>query len=279
MELVGCPLCGFDTSGKLWSRDGAEYVRCSRCSLIYENPRFTAEELKSFYSRESYFVNKRDTSPAGYSDYFSQCTGALLREYFDIVMCSVPGRTAVRFLDIGCGPGGLVELALAQGWEASGLELSSWAANIGKEKGLPIIEGTLESIRFPESHFDVISLFDVLEHLPNPREPVREIHRILKPGGVVIVETPNIGGLFARTVYRERSDLVKPRAHICLYTPATARRLFAGAGFAPVKVTTFPYCRKYTPGYCKSLAFTLMGIGKAHTQATVNESMRIVAIK
>lgn len=279
MEQIACPLCGANNAETLWSKEGASYVRCLHCSLVYENPRLSGEELKSFYSKESYFVNTSDPSPSGYSDYFAQCTGTLLREYLNIVKREVAGRTPVHFLDVGCGPGGLVELALAEGWEASGLELSSWAVEIGRKKGIPIMEGALESALFPENHFDAISLFDVLEHLPSPHPPIREIYRILKPGGVVIVETPNIGGFFARNVYRERSDLVKPRAHICLYTPVTARRLFSEAGFRTLNITTFPYCRQYTLGYLKNLTFTLLGLGSSHTQATLNESIRIIARK
>ncbi len=279
MELIACPLCGDKNSTPLWSKEGASYVECMNCSLVYENPRLTGEELKSFYSSETYFVNPQADSPSGYSDYFSQCTGTLLREYLEIVRREVRDRTPVRFLDVGCGPGGLVELAIAEGWNASGVELSSWAVEIAKKKGLPIIEGTLESARFPDDSFDAITLFDVLEHLPDPHPPIREIHRILKPGGVVIVETPNIGGFFARNFYGAQSDLVKPRAHICLYTPATARRLFTEAGFPKITITTFPYCRRYTLGYFKNLAFTLLHIGTSHTQATLNESLRIIARK
>jgi SAM-dependent methyltransferase len=122
-------------------------------------------------------------------------------------------------------------------------------------------------------------MFDVLEHLPSPVDYVREIFRILKPGGCILVETPNIDGFFARHVYRQKSDLVKPRAHICLYSPRTAARLFREVPFVKTDITTFPYCRHYTPGYFKSVIVSHLTRRGAATQLTYNESMRICARK
>jgi SAM-dependent methyltransferase len=280
MELVPCPLCDATESRPVWSRDGASYVRCGACGLLYENPRLTDAELKNFYSAESYFVNDgSEGSPAGYVDYFSQCSPALLSEYFEILRREAPGRPSVDLLDIGCGPGGLLAEASRHGWRARGLELSHWAAGVGRTNGLEIIEGTLEEACFPDIAFDVISMFDVLEHLPHPRRYLQEIQRILRPGGVVVVETPNIDGFFARKVYQSSSDLVKPRAHICLYSPPTARRLFSGEGFEDVRIDLFPYCRRYTAGYVKRLFLSRIPRGGPPVQLTWNESMRIVARK
>lgn len=281
MENTPCPLCGSGDCADLWERGGARYVRCTGCSLVYENPRFTAEELKEFYSSESYYVRSGGATEAtsGYADYFAQCSPAILEDYFSLLRRIAPAAGPVRFLDVGCGPGGLVDVARRAGWEATGLELSSWSVEQGRQRGLQIVEGTLEQAAFPGGSFDVISLFDVLEHLPRPVEYVRELHRILKPGGAVLVETPNVEGFFVRRLYRERSDMVKPRAHICLYGPRTARRLFPVPPFAEVQVETFPWCRRHTPGYVKSVLLSRLIPGRPPVQLTWDESMRIVARK
>lgn len=255
-------------------------MKCVKCSLVYETPRLSDDELKEFYSSETYYINKdleRDTS--GYTDYFAQCSPALTKKYFEILAEQNRKVGEIRFLDIGSGPGGVVQAAKGVGWRAMGLELSSWAVAQGRKLGVDIIEGTLQDASFSNGSFDVISMFDVLEHLPYPIDYIREIYRILSPGGMVLVETPNVEGFFAKHLYKENSDLVKPRAHICLYSPNTAKRLFDSVPFSEVNTATFPWCRQYTPGYFKSLVVSrLKKVGKP-TQLTFNESMRVIAWK
>ncbi len=280
MEDVSCPLCGNNRGRHLWKKHDASYERCPSCGLVYENPRFTGEELREFYSAESYYhAGDSSDEPSGYTDYFAQCSPAIVGEYLNILQGAIAREGRHRFLDIGCGPGGLVEAAQLHGWTARGLELSRWAVSQGRGRGLDIIEGTLESAQVSDNAFDIVSLFDVLEHLPDPREYVAEIYRILAPGGVAVVETPNVNGLFARLLYRQRSDLIKPRAHICLYSPETSERLFKTQPFASLEIKTFPWCRHYTPGYFKALITSRIIPGRKPVQLTYNESMRIVARK
>ncbi len=279
MEDISCPVCDSIRSIDLWMKDGARYVRCKDCSLVYENPRFSETELAEFYSKESYFVQQDSRCPAvGYRDYSLQCTPALQTEYFGIVerlASSGPGR----YLDIGCGTGGVVRVARERGWDAVGQEISSWAAGEARKGGIPVVEGDLRAIRFPSGHFDAVSMFDVLEHLPSPREVLGEVERIIKPGGVLVIETPNIDGFFARHVYRQKSDLVKPRAHICLYNERSARRLLAARTFSKYSITTFPYCRTYNWQYLKALLATRVFRSRDLVQFTYNECFRIAAWK
>ncbi len=281
MENINCPLCGQRDPVFLWEKHGARYERCAECGLVYENPRFTPEELKAFYSDQSYFINEgagKDAS--GYTNYFTQFTSALANEYFQILHTAAPATGGkVSLLDIGCGPGNLLSIANDRGWSATGLEISHWAVETGRKSGLTIIENSLEDARFPDASFDVISMFDVLEHLSEPKGYIAEIFRILRPGGVVVAETPNINGFFARYLYGPKADMIKPRAHICLYSPATIRRLFGLAPFAELTVKAFPYSRRITPGSIKRLLTSRLGKGADPVQFTINDSLRILARK
>jgi len=279
METISCPLCNAHPYRPLWSRGEAQYVRCSECTLVYENPRLTETELRDFYSAESYFINRDGgKNTPGYQNYFQQCSPGLLQEYFSILEFHAGQQPSIRFLDIGCGPGGLVAEAKRHGWNASGLEISRWALEKGRAEGLDIIEGTLQDARFAEAEFDMISMFDVLEHLPHPREAMSEVARVLKPNGTLVIETPNVEGFFVRNLYGAASDMVKPRAHICLYSPKTARRLLKEAGLAEVRLRLFPWCRRITPGYLKGLLLSRLP-GREPIQLTWNESMRIIATR
>lgn len=279
MQLVTCPLCGNDHARPLWTKNGAHYVRCNVCSLVYENPRLTEQELRDFYSDRSYFINETGEGiTSGYENYFAQCTTGLQEEYFAIVERYArvsPGT----YCDVGCGPGGVVKVAQDKGWNATGVEISAWAVREGKKLGLDIYEGTLFDASFPANHFDAVSMFDVLEHLTSPLEYLREIHRILRPGGVLVIETPNVDGFFTRFVYRERADLVKPRAHVCLFGPRSARYLLSSAGFVSCRIMTFPYCRRITPGYLKSLISSRIMPGRRPVQFTFNDALRIICWK
>ncbi len=279
MEDVSCPLCGNDDARFLWSKQDARYVRCGDCSLVYENPRLTDEELVEFYSKKSYFINDSGSGgTSGYENYYTQCTQGLREEYFAIVENHASVRSGT-YCDVGCGPGGVLRIAQDRGWTAVGVEISSWAVEEGKRNGLDICQGSLLDARFPLDHFDAVSMFDVLEHLSAPRQYVSEICRILKPGGVLVVETPNVDGFFTKNVYKQDADLVKPRAHICLYGPESARRLFEPAGFREYRIMTFPYCRKITASYIRSVIASRVKKDRTPVQLTVDDSLRIVCRK
>lgn len=279
MESVACPVCASKDAKVLWTKNNATYVRCNVCSLVYENPRLSEKELVEFYSDKSYFIQGLNpTVTSGYENYFTQCTQALVEEYFDIVEQYALQKPGV-FCDVGCGPGGLLKVAQTRGWDAVGVEISSWAVQEGEKDGLNIFEGSLLDAQFPSNHFDAVAMFDVLEHLTAPKEYLREIQRILKPGGVLVVETPNVDGFFVRYVYKENADLIKPRAHICLYGPTSAKRLFSSIGFSSVKIMTFPYSRRISPGYLKSVIASRLLKGRTPVQLTLNDSLRVVCWK
>jgi SAM-dependent methyltransferase len=231
------------------------------------------------YSDVSYFINPDTCTPTnGYENYLLQCSPALQEEYFDIVESYAQNRPG-RYLDVGCGTGGVVKVALQRSWDAVGQEISDWAATEGAKAGVTIVNATLLDAHFDADSFDAISMFDVLEHLPLPGPYMLEIHRILRPGGVLLLETPNIDGFFARYVYGDKSDLIKPRAHICLYGPRNVRRLLSAIPFSGVEIRTFPYCRKYTLAYWKGVLASRILPDRIPVQLTVNESLRVVCWK
>jgi SAM-dependent methyltransferase len=141
-----------------------------------------------------------------------------------------------RLLDVGCGTGGFVKIAKDAGWEAFGVELSESAANCAVERGVQVRAGTLEEQHFPPDYFDVVTLWDVLEHLPDPSKELMEIYRILKLDGFVVIRVPNTGiqllkvYLFDDLLRINRIGL-QANLHLSHFVSATLRALLKSCGF------------------------------------------------
>ena len=111
-------------------------------------------------------------------------------------------------------------------WNLFGVEVNEYAANLAREQGLDVRLGTLEQAHFPNDFFDVVTLWDVLEHLHDPAGCLQEIARILKPDGLLVIRVPNASGLAARMFGRYWAGFDAPR-HLYVFTPATLAKLLA----------------------------------------------------
>jgi 2-polyprenyl-3-methyl-5-hydroxy-6-metoxy-1,4-benzoquinol methylase len=143
-----------------------------------------------------------------------------------------------RFLDVGCATGMLIQHIAGKGWDASGVDLCRESAEYGKkERGVDIRVGTLEEARLPSGAFATVHFSHLIEHVPDPRAFLAEVRRILKPGGLAVITTPNIGGLQAR-LFRERwrSAIAD---HLVLFSKRTLGRFVTEAGFTVEKTVTW----------------------------------------
>ena len=153
------------------------------------------------------------------------------------VTCAKRGRV----LEVGCGRGLLLEAFRRRGWDVQGTELTEKAARYAQQvAGVPVEIGQLDEIGFPDSHFDAITMWHVLEHVHDPRVVLAEVSRILKPGGVLLVGVPNFSGFEARLFKDKWFHLDVPR-HVTHLTKATLKQALHGngledrrwSGFAP----------------------------------------------
>jgi SAM-dependent methyltransferase len=128
----------------------------------------------------------------------------------------------------------MLQEAKALGWDAVGVESSEFAARYAAEQtGCSVHSGTLQEAAFAKESFDVVTLMDVIEHVAEPRALMSEIHRILRPGGVLFVTTPNFGSFFVR-LYGLKAYGVWPDQHVVYFQPSTISRLLQKVGFATV---------------------------------------------
>src|SRR5262249_43441964 len=141
----------------------------------------------------------------------------------------LPWRGRGRYLDVGCGSGGSLALAATLGWQAAGIEVDATAAARARRFGADVHTGDVHSARFPAGAFDVVSAFHVLEHVPDPIGVARRMLDWLAPGGLMIVEVPNAGGLGAALFGSAWSGLELPR-HLSQFAPESLARTIALAG-------------------------------------------------
>ncbi len=231
MVNVGCPFCNaadgdivmrFD---EIWLRERSRVrwriVRCSGCGLVRVNPRPVVESARHVYEGDSYgFVRLPRT------DAFVDGVPHAIRILRELASMGLAGR----LLDVGSATGDFLAAARELGWEAHGIDLSPHAAAVARRRGLDVTVGTLADAQFQAASFDVVTMLDVLEHLVDPVAELREVHRVLRPGGLLCVETPNWGSVY-RHILRRRWAALQPRLHLLYFDARTASRLLDRAGF------------------------------------------------
>ena len=216
-----CNVCGADVDTVLISKDGYEILQCRDCRLAFTYPQ--PESLASQYDN-SYF------------DLYRRRREFRLRRSRDRLKRIELIRHPGRLLDIGCSLGYFVESANKRGWSASGVEISPFAAEEARQMGLDVHTGILEQCDFSDSSFDCVTMWDVLEHVTDPVTHMAEVRRILKPGGLVAIGTPDIGHPLFRLKKQEWRHL-KPAEHIFYFQRSSIRLLLQKTGFTEVTPT------------------------------------------
>lgn len=223
--LRPCPLCGSQRFRPVFE----PIKKCRGCGLCLVNPlgEFRGENETQEYFLKEYlpqYLANRENSLAERRAHINA-----IRRY-----CCLPDRP--RLLDVGCAMGSMLEEAKAAGWDPGGVETSEFAAEYAAEHtGCPVYAGTLQKAAFPSESFDVITLMDVIEHVPCPVDLMNEIYRLLCPGGVVFLVTPNFSSFFVR-LYGRTAYGVWPDQHVVYFQPSTIERLLRDVGFT--RITT-----------------------------------------
>jgi SAM-dependent methyltransferase len=217
---ASCPVC---KSGApvLWEQISRyTYLRCSCCGVVYLERTMPNSELETFYNT-SFEVNR--DSQARKVD---RQGGPLLAMLGRLL----PDKG--NLLEIGCSYGHFLGLAQQDGWDVEGIEISRVAADWARQEvGIPVYAGALEDalpkLRLP---YDAVVILHVLEHVPEPTRFVSQLRQLLRPGGVLLVRTPNSSSWIA-SFCGSAWEWLSPPAHICLFTPPSLRFLLEHAGF------------------------------------------------
>jgi 2-polyprenyl-3-methyl-5-hydroxy-6-metoxy-1,4-benzoquinol methylase len=167
---------------------GTQYlVKCTNCKMIYESPRYDAKTIIQGYTNSEESNHDSQYRMRVKSFYLA------LKKHSNYI--PAPGA---KILDVGTAGGAFLDAATQYGYIAYGMEPSSDLVFRGKARGLKIEQGTIESHKFELNSFDMVCLWDVIEHLPDPKAALCEVKKLLKPGGILLINYPDIGTLQAK---------------------------------------------------------------------------------
>ncbi|HOC56205.1 MAG TPA: class I SAM-dependent methyltransferase [Verrucomicrobiota bacterium] len=161
----------------------------------------------------------------------------LRRRQLDLEIRFLHARPEGRLLDLGCGSGQWLMAMRKLGWHVEGVDFDSRAAQAAAKRGLAIRCGALEQQNFPDRTFDAVTMSHVIEHLPDPLGTLTECARILKPGGSLVLWTPNTASLGHRLLKQHWRGLEPPR-HLHLFAPRSIHTLLTRGGFSRISIRT-----------------------------------------
>ena len=202
--------------------DFTNIVQCSVCGLLYESPREPEEIIETRYEQVEDAVYEREME--GRVRTYNSMMPAIEK------YCRPPGRV----LDVGCYLGVFLDVARARGWQTAGVEPSAWAAERTRQRGHQIVNAPLRlSNLLPES-FELVTLWDVIEHLHDPLGQLREIYGLVTPGGIFALTTMDTGSLYAKMCGRRWPWYM--RMHLYYFTRGTLARMLHDAGFEVLEI-------------------------------------------
>ncbi|MEY4110751.1 MAG: hypothetical protein RLZZ46_1106 [Bacteroidota bacterium] len=234
-RLLECPLCAFAQFNGMFSatdytvsRDSFHVVSCGNCGFYFTNPRPLTSDLGKYYAAESY-ISHSDTQKGIKNKLYHFARGIALRGKISRIK-ALFGAMQGRALDVGCGTGYFLLGMKEQGWAVEGIEPDPGAAKQASARsGCPVYEEA-QLNRYPEASFDLITMWHVLEHVPDPLARIRQLRRILKSGGRLIIAVPNHSSLDAQHYGSCWAAWDVPR-HLNHFIPKDMKRLLNAEGF------------------------------------------------
>jgi 2-polyprenyl-3-methyl-5-hydroxy-6-metoxy-1,4-benzoquinol methylase len=224
-----CPICGHPSSQTVLVKNGYTLARCAHCHTVRVCPIPSNEFLREHYQDPAYFDGKDEQGYRNYAD-----VQKALLPHFQRRLRSIEKQIPKgHLLDFGCAAGYFLQVARAANWEITGIELAHEMAQRAAQLVQAPVVSSLDAIS--EKNFDAITLWEVIEHLPQPVTTLRQLHDSLRPGGMLMLSTPNTGHWQA---IRE-PDLwlsYRPPSHLFYFTARTLEETLSRAGFERISI-------------------------------------------
>ncbi|MFH1905618.1 MAG: class I SAM-dependent methyltransferase [bacterium] len=232
-KKINCPICNKNYSKRLFETNDFRLhttfqefnlCLCKNCGFVYVNPQPNEDELGKFYP-ESYYNPTPLILEFFYKPFANMITKKMIGDIKKV-------KRNGKLLDVGCGSGFFLKELLKYGYDAYGIDSYEGILDIiSPELCLRVKNNSFLDIKFPDESFDIVIIKQVLEHLLNPNDVIKEIHRILKEDGIVYVEVPNFNCAEAQLFGKFWYNLEVPR-HLYQFTKKTFRAIFEKNGFS-----------------------------------------------
>lgn len=225
MEKVICPICLNQPGNFCFSKNSFDFYVCHSCGLLFVYP--LPEDFSSVYDKE-YFYNSLGNKAYGYTNYDEDKKP--MRDVFVDYLKRFEVLSAGRnIFDAGAATGYFLDLARERGWQTAGVEISLFAGEEARRRGHEIFIGSAESVS-PKVSNHVVTMWDVLEHVRNPNITMATVNRLLENGGLVAINTPDAGSLWAR-IFGKRWHLIVPPEHLHYFSKKSLKHLLVENGF------------------------------------------------
>lgn len=238
-----CLLCQSDEYKIVRVINEHTFKKCRHCGLVYQSTQPDEESIKKFYPEE--YFNPQD--PQGYRDFIARKDDVInyrLKSILELINIFLPSKG--KLLEVGCAVGFFLEIAQTSGWEVQGVELATWAGQYAREKTkVNVTTGKLEDIKFPDSYFDAVVMIELIEHTQNPAIFLKEVYRILKPGGIILITTPNSKSIHAKIWQKKFQETFLIPEHLFLFSIPTIQCILKLTNFKIIHLQTKTYLRRY----------------------------------
>jgi len=221
-EINRC-ICAETNSTVLFTAESYSVCSCISCGQVYVKG-IDLNVIKDKYNEKDYFAERND-----YINRWEEFSYLFQKIVDKIIKFKPQGR----LLDVGCSVGIFLDVALKNGFDVKGVEVSTWASEFARQKGFDVMTGGLIEAAYPEKSFDVVVLNHVLEHLPKPVEILLEVKRILKDDGLLVIGVPNFGSYMA-SIKKGKWASLQPDQHIWQFTHESLLRVLMKSGFSEV---------------------------------------------
>jgi 2-polyprenyl-3-methyl-5-hydroxy-6-metoxy-1,4-benzoquinol methylase len=222
-EHKKCLISGVDDLRHMKGYESNYLIRSYPTGFVFCSKIPSDAELSSYYGR----YNRTD-----------EISAVTIKSYHTLLDGFEKYRQSGRILDIGCGTGLFLKEAKKRGWAVFGTEFTPQAIMKCVEKGIDTRSGRLQTEWWPEGYFDIITSFEVIEHINNPLEETRIVYRFLRGGGLFYVTTPNFNSLERYVIGPKHNSIITYPEHLCYYSRKTLTYLMLVIGFKKEKVLT-----------------------------------------
>ncbi len=227
-----CNFCVSSGAEPVARHNGFAIVQCRGCGLVYVNPRPAAEELIRLYAE--YHARGGETEAS-----WDRLMRRVFRQTANLLCASRDGSAPKRLLDVGCGYGAFVALMRERGWDAEGVDPSPKVVQTAVDAGRPVRRSTLEELQEPDGSYHAVTMFYVLEHLPDPLAALKKAYALLAPNGILVVRVPHTTPIVRLLApFGLGKSLYDPPFHLYDFSPRVLQAMLRRAGF--VDVRTFP---------------------------------------